>query len=72
MSTSVESALKKLNQREATQAALKNELLTRGRVDRLERKMVEEAKRTESVRAELYQYARRGFWGRLSWLLRGK
>jgi hypothetical protein len=75
--TTLNQAVKTLTQRAATQAALRNEQMTRDRVTRLERtsKFHDQAigdlnhVLMADVRAVIYD---RTFWGRIKWLLRGK
>lgn len=68
MSMTNAAAHRKLTQRTAIEAALSNEQVTRTRVDRLERARIADVARLD----ELQAWRRRGFWGRLRWLVRGK
>ena len=66
--TTLHQAVKTLNQRQATEAALYFERATRERVERLENR----AHYIETRTQRLEDLLARGFWGRLKWLLLGK
>ena len=69
--TTLNQAVKTFNQRQATQAALRNEQLTRERVEKLDRRL--DALVDWATQETMWvQILRRGFWGRLRWLMRGK
>lgn len=70
--TTLNQALRTFNQREATKAALKNELLTRQRVEKVERELAETTKGLGVLTADFEYFRRAGFWGRLFWVLFGK
>ena len=63
--TTLNQALRTLNQREATRAALTNEQLTRQRVEKLEQWL-------HAVSQEQQALRRGGMWTRLRWLVTGK
>jgi hypothetical protein len=72
MSTTVDGALRKLTQRQATEAALHNERLTRQRVEDLDRRAEAKVRELEQLRDAFGTHVHLGFWGRLRWLLLGK
>jgi hypothetical protein len=78
--TTLNQSVKTLTQRAATQAALRNEQMTRDRVKSLE-EQVRRLEAAERVMRDDYAHwsglvhkllFRRGFWGRLKWLLVGR
>jgi hypothetical protein len=68
MSTLTRTHVQTLNQRRATEAALRNEMVTRQRVDILENLADAQGTEIRSVQKVLT----RDFWGRLRWLLLGR
>jgi len=62
---------RELTRNRKVEVALNNEALTRERVENLERTVRHNALRTGELFAGQL-VLRRGFWGRLSWLLRGR
>ena len=68
--TTLNQAVRTLTQREATQAALRNEQLTRQRVETLERQSKNLHERLTRREQELTAL-KASLWGRLRWLLTG-
>lgn len=62
-------ALRTFNQREATQAALQNERVTRARVEGVEQVVISHENRLKECEAKLAHFRSLTFWGRLRWLL---
>lgn len=78
--TTLNQAVKSLNQRRATEAALTNEQITRQRVLHLERVLGTHSAAGDTIESaglvarveSLERHVRAGFRGRLRWLLTGR
>ncbi len=72
MSTTAEQVHKRVGQARAISAALNNEQVTRQRVSMLEAESKEHMRMLHFCQVEHRDFVKRGFFGRLRWLITGR